>query len=327
MIHQTTIKTHPPKSIVWQGDLLVDWVSGGIKYHLDGTIDDSHRRFAYRFDTAKNSNDGQWTVIYERLGTKGILLKNGEFVRQINRSYYQAHVYEFPITFLELEDGSHAIVHCPKDYCQLDIQEAASGTFLTDKPDRKPEDNFFSRLESKGTYLLSAGWVWHPYEVLNVYNVSDVLENPDLLDTEGIGPNFSAEISSARFYGNKQVVIATIRTEEGEEENDSHDIIANRIAYYDLEERAISKEIRLDFPFGNAIAINDDYVLDLFEFPKVINMNTGKIEQQFEDIDSGSQNSPIISHLTHFPAIAIHPDQLKIAIVTPNGIEVLEWKN
>jgi hypothetical protein len=44
---------------------------------LDGTCTDTRIRLGYKFDNAINSPDAQFSVIYEQLGTKGIILKKG----------------------------------------------------------------------------------------------------------------------------------------------------------------------------------------------------------------------------------------------------------
>ncbi|MGH9018831.1 MAG: hypothetical protein ACRDY1_13860 [Acidimicrobiales bacterium] len=52
------------------------------------------------------------------------------------------------------------------------------------------DDIFHSRLRASpgGAYLLSAGWIWHPAEILNVYDVALAIEDPRTLDGRGVGP-------------------------------------------------------------------------------------------------------------------------------------------
>jgi len=70
-----------PQSIVWHGDTLVDWVAGGIRYLLTGEIEPRHVSYAYRFDDAITSPSGRWVLLFERLGTKALLLDSGKIVR------------------------------------------------------------------------------------------------------------------------------------------------------------------------------------------------------------------------------------------------------
>jgi hypothetical protein len=82
------------RSLCWRKDDLIDWVGGGRTFALDGTEQRASVRYAYRFDAATASRDGRFAVIYERLGTKGLVLKDGKILREIDRSFYQANAYE-----------------------------------------------------------------------------------------------------------------------------------------------------------------------------------------------------------------------------------------
>ena len=173
----------PVESLCWSGDSLIDWVSGGIQYHLDGRIDDPCVRFAYRFDSAVMSPDGRYAVLYEALGTKGLLLREGKILRELNRSFYHANTYEYPIALYTFPSGRTLLAHCPDEYCQLEIEDAETGQRLTQRKSQSP-DIFHSRLQFSrdGRYLLSAGWVWHPLDVVHVYDVTRALESPESLD-------------------------------------------------------------------------------------------------------------------------------------------------
>jgi hypothetical protein len=85
------------RSLCWRGDELVDWVGGGRAFAADGTERPATVIQGYRFDVATASPDGRFAVIYERLGTKGLLLHDGRIVREIDRSFYFADAYEYPV--------------------------------------------------------------------------------------------------------------------------------------------------------------------------------------------------------------------------------------
>ena len=85
------------KSLCWAGESLVDWAAGGITFHLDGKIEPRPVYYAHPFNSAVTSPCGTYAVIYERLGTKGVLLKRGKVLRELNRSYYHASAYEYPV--------------------------------------------------------------------------------------------------------------------------------------------------------------------------------------------------------------------------------------
>jgi hypothetical protein len=136
-IQEWTISAQNVKSLCWQGDALVDWVAGGNFYFLDGTTRPRHVGYSYRFDAAVVSPSGTYAVIYEKLGTKGLILKNGNILREINRSFYYAHAYEYPITLFQLPDGREVIAHCREEFCRLDIDDLETGKPLTDSQERK----------------------------------------------------------------------------------------------------------------------------------------------------------------------------------------------
>ena len=190
------------KSLTWEGDTLVDWVRGGTVYQLDGAVHPSYVNYAYRFDTAVVSPSGSFAVLYERLGTKGLIVNRArDIVREINRSFYCANAYDYPVTVFPLANGREVIAHCPAEYNQLEIEDVLTGECLTHHPARTPIDMFFSRLatDTSSTYLLSAGWVWHPWDVVALYDIAQVLADPTLLDGYGLAPQTAAEVSTAAF--------------------------------------------------------------------------------------------------------------------------------
>ena len=187
---RTTIlldKRPAPRSLSWEGDVLVDWAGGGARYGLDGSYGPSGVYFAYRFDRAITSSDARFQVLYETLGTKALVLEHGKILREINRSYYHAGVYEYPIALL-LVEGRHLIAHCPNEYNELEIEDVLTGEVLT-RRSTKACDFFHSRLQASpdSRFLLSAGWVWHPLDAIQVYSISDALHAPSLLDGPGLG--------------------------------------------------------------------------------------------------------------------------------------------
>ncbi len=65
-------------------------------------------------------------------------------------------------------------------YNRLEIEDARTGEPLTAGPEREPDDFFHSRLavSPSGRYLLSAGWVWHPWGCLVVFDLRQALADP-----------------------------------------------------------------------------------------------------------------------------------------------------
>lgn len=199
MLRQT-IKEGRFSTLTWSGDYLIDWAKSGTLFLPDGQIKKLGNYFlAFPFDSAVSSSDGVYSVVYTRLGTKGILMKNGEILREINRSYYHAGVYEYPVAFAKMKDGRDILIHCPNEYNRLEFEEVETGLPLTNHADRDPSDFFHSRLEVSpdNKTLLSKGWMWHPYDFVEVFDIEECIENPKALDQSRLKPEVCTEISTA----------------------------------------------------------------------------------------------------------------------------------
>jgi len=141
-----TFKTNYLKTIDWLNGDIVDWVSAGQLYSSDGQQRQIAKyHYAFGFDASITSQNGQYAFIYKRLGTKGILLKDGEIIREINRTHYNAETYEFPAAFVTVDNETY-LVHCPIDYCRLDFENVETGEVVSNIPGRNPSDIFHSRL-------------------------------------------------------------------------------------------------------------------------------------------------------------------------------------
>jgi len=318
-----SIKTSHLKTICWFGNSIIDWASAGTRYTLDGTKEQLSQ-YHYGFgDTAITSADGQYAFIYRKLGTKGLLLKNGELIREINRSYYCAEVYEYPAAFVTINNRTF-LIHCPFEYCRLDFEDVETGQIVTDTPGRNPSDFFHSRLEisPNGKYLMSKGWIWHPLDAIKVFDIEECIQSPKLLDQSEIYPNVGVEIATASFIDDRHILLGS-----SDDEAMNDDLLENlpqrHIAIWDIELNQISKPVKMDIEFGNLFAINDRYAWDLFKFPKIINLKTGKIVDQDESLSSGLQNSSIIHHIEELPKVAFNQQTKQFAITSGDHIEII----
>ncbi|WP_316846280.1 hypothetical protein [Pedobacter psychrodurus] len=318
-----TIPTNFLKTICWVGNSIVDWTSAGKRYNLDGKTDQLGENTFGFGDSAITSSDGQYAFIYQKLGTKGLLLKKGALLREINRSYYYADFYEYPAAFVTLNNKTF-LIHCPTEYCRLDFEEVETGQIITTIEGRSPDDFFHSRLEisPNGKYLMSKGWFWHPLGAIKVFDIEECIQNPKLLDQSEIYPNVGVEISTASFIDDSRILLGS----SGEEEIDE-DLLENlpqkHIAIWDITLDQISKRVKMNVEFGNLFAINDQYAWDLFKFPKIINLETGEIVDQDETLPSGLQNSSIIHHIKELPKIAFNQKTKQFAITNGDNIEII----
>ncbi len=315
----------PPSSLSWVGDGLVDWVGGGTRYALDGTVTDAHVHFAYRFDSAVCSPDGQYAVLYEALGTKGLVLRDGEVLRELNRSFYHANHYEYPIALATLPSGRTLLAHCPDEYCRLELEDAETGARLTRRESTSP-DIFHSRLQFSrdGRYLVSAGWVWHPVDVVNVFDVPRVLEAPETLDASGYLEleGWDLELTGAAFGEREQLLLTSPNVDAAAfpEDLQSH---SGSIGVYSLSERRLLSSAPLEETAGTLMGLGA-YAVDFFNHPKLIEVATGRIVARWPELSTGLQTSSIRHHLPKPPPLALDPVGRRFAVGTKTGIEVVQ---
>jgi hypothetical protein len=328
MITRRTIEyDNPPASLNWRGNDLIDWVSGGSIYSLNGEFKNSGRAYSYKFDSAIQSNNGVYAVIYEKLGTKGLLLKNGEIIRELNRSFYQANVYEYPIELIKL-DNEYSIIHCPEEYNQIEIENVETGLRITSDSEREPGDCFHSRfrVNNSNTKLVNAGWVWHPVGILETYDLQKAIEDNTLFDSPKSNLPINTEVCSAEFLNDDLLIISSSNEEPFDDEdlNDKVNLNPRQLGLFSIEQNAFVKKINVDFKLGTQIPIDENFVIDLYEYPKLIDLNSGEIKQKFVDINSGKQDLAIIHHIEKVPPIAIDRLNRRFAIGNGNKIELLE---
>jgi len=315
------------QSLVWHNDNLIDWVDGAVEYFMDGRKTERHVSYAYPFDSAVSSPSGEYSVIYTRLGTKGLVLKNGRLIREINRSFYHADVYEYPIALVRLKNGREAIAHCPEDYCQIDIDDLETGARLTAAKNRKSKDFFHSRLSvsSNGKYLLSAGWIWHPVDAVQVYDIEAALLEPSYLDGDGLGFNDWADDGvSATFLPGNQIAISVV----GLEHEDGEVLSKPRpdeLRVYDLTNINVCMTAFPSARIGTMMAVGADHVLGLHQHPKLFELTTGRVIREWPDVQSGTQVSSIMTDGSLPPPIAFDPLRQRCAIASEERIVVLQF--
>ncbi len=321
---EIVIETPRVHSLVWEGETLVDWAAGGRRFHLDGTKKESGVYFAYRFDAATTSPSGDFTVIYERLGTKAALLKNGKLHRELNRSYYHANVYEYPIALFQLPDGAEAIVHCPRDYNRLDIELADSGRCLTDEADRDPNDTFHSRLSfsPSGAYLASAGWIWHPLDVACLWSAADVSHHPPRLDRSGVDLPLDGEVQAVAFIDDEFLLLATGK--DPADKPASKTTAELTVAH--TRDGSIASRVTTETPVGTVFALGPDKALGCYEHPRVFDLESGAVLHEWPHLRTGKQLSSIVHHVEPPPPMAFTASPPMFAVAQEGTITVLRFR-
>jgi hypothetical protein len=327
LIERQTITDCYPQTIAWfDKDLLIDWAKGGSLYGLaEQQSQVAFYHFAGLFDRSTTSADGAYAFIYQHRGTKGLLLKKGELLREINRSYYYADVYEYPAAFAKVA-GITYLIHCPIEYNQLDFEEVETGELVTNIAGRAPSDFFHSRLEvsPNTTFLLSKGWAWHPWDMVEAFDIAACLANPLLLDQATLRPWVGTEVCTAGFIADELVVLGT-SSEEAMDEDLEAALPPKSIAIWNIRTNELSAPVHIVGEFGNLFPLTEKLAWDLYKHPKLLDLTTGAVVASLPELASGEQQSAIVR--SPVPALAFDRTTGNLALLAGNDIEILSWSH
>jgi hypothetical protein len=317
---------HRVLSLLWAGDRLVDPVGGGASVGLDGSVTPRSVNWTYAFDRALATDDGQTMVLYTALGTKGLVIRGGRVLREVNRSYYHAGTYEFPVAAGRLHDGTEVLVHCPDGYNRLAIESLADGRRLAAATERA-EDLFQSRLRLSpdGRRLLSAGWFWHPFDVVALYDLVHALEDPTALDRGDARhePVVHAEVQSACWLTQDQIVISTTSEEEPSGDSDPAALGPGELGVWSIAQRQWIARSTTGGHTGTLHAIGG-HVLALYEHPRLLDPFTGAVIDAWPALASGTQISSIMVRQESVPPVAIDAANSRFAIASDNTVTVIQ---
>ena len=317
--HVSTIVECPDMSaLAWDDEELIDVLSGRA-IQLDGTV--SSRAFStpYPFDRAfcTRSGDTLWTLAYLNRGTKAVLSRNWEVHRDLNRSYYFAYAYDYPIALGRLPTGRTVVVHCPKAFNVVECEDAESGEILWTKKTDGME--FHSRLSisPNGKFLLSAGWFWHPLGGAWLCSLED---DSGELDKE-VAFSFGAEIDSAAFLDDDNVVISSTG-EVVNEETPKSGLGPLQLGVWSISGAKWLSTVAIATTTGTIMPWRD-WVISFYEHPKAIELATGKVVYVWDHLDSGRQIGSIELGTPSPPRMALNAKKGRFAIRDENTIHVV----
>lgn len=320
---------NPVKSLCWLGDALIDWAGGNRVIDVPGGERERSvgLNWTYRFDAAVQSPSGRYAAIYERFGTKGLLLERGKLLREINRSYYCADDYEYPITFVMHPDGRALLAHCPEEYNQIEIDDVATGQRLTASANREPEDVFHSRLAVGPDHrrLLSAGWIWHPINTVSIWSVSESLADGRVLDVAG-PPALTqcAEVDDAVFIDADRLLLSS---NPGAQQfgSPSMPFHTGSVGVFDARASVFERVVKIDEPVGRMLWLGDDRVVGFHGNPKLFDLRTGKVLLRWPDLATGELCGSISGRLDNYPVLAIDSARRRFAVASGDTITVVQF--
>ena len=321
----TVIPASHVRSLAWQGELLVDWVGGIRTYAPDGTATQPRVSWAYPFDDVRTSPSGGYILLLDRLGTKGLVLRGGKILREINRSFYHADRYDYPATIFRLRDGRDVLAHCPDAYNRIDLDELPSFHRLTPAGAAGRPSIFHSRLVANpaGTRLLTAGWVWHPVGMAGVIDVDQAVGGKEATAFTQLGS--SVEIDEAIWLSDDRV--ATVSGTEDFEEGDADRTDANRpgsVGVFDVAAGRFTSVVPCGERVGHLMPVGPSHVVGFHDHPKLIDLSTGGVVYRWAELKTGYRSGPIDLSDPTRPAVAVDLPRRRFAVAGDSTITVVQ---
>ena len=327
---ETTFKAHGVQSLTWMGETLVDFATG---HYWDGNARAAGEswkskgpRFGERFDAAIVSPSKNFVVIYEKLGTKALILKGVKLIREINRSYYQSEAFEYPIAIALRPDGREILIHCPDNYSIIRAEDIETGEVIQDGFDTSSIDYFHSCLtvSPDQNRLISAGWHWHPFSEARLY---DIVDQPFRHVTHGKNQTFIPtyrEVETAVFLDSDSVYVATSREPSRDDEAvDTTGLGPNDIALWSIAGAKVVGKVSCGVPIGQLMPISPRYVVSFHTYPRLWDMEAKCLAFEWSDIDSGRTEGSIIWHADRVPIAKDGPNK-RFAVAHDNSIMIVE---
>jgi len=311
-------------TLVWDGDDILD-ITTGRRGNLSGAVTEARINITYQFDRAIGLRDRGdcWAIAYANRQTKAVLMKNGVVHRELNRSFYCAEAYDYPIAMGALHGRGPVIVHCPNAFDLLVIEDVETGKIFDSLKSEEMEFHSRLSLSSDGKFLIDAGWFWHPWcsaavfqlaateegEVKFVKNASPILSLP-----------FPIEVDAVAFLGEDRLVVSS--APDYDEEPSPGSLGPKQLGIWHLGEKRWESIVDLSEPAGTVMPWKQ-CVVSFYGHPKLIELDTGKILHRWDSIYSGKQTGPINLGDPKPPAMALDPLNGRFAVACSDKVSLV----
>ena len=308
-------------TLMWEGDDVVS-VTSGQRATFEGIVTSAQRNLTYRFNRAIGLQSGgnNWAIAYTNRDTKGSLLKNGSIHRELNRSFYCADDYDYPVAIGQASGGRVVVLHCPNKFDLLEIEDAETGVTLDSLKSKDME--FHSRLDLSpdGRLLIDAGWFWHPWCGAAVFEITPTDDGTIRFAKDVV---FSAqnEIDGIAFRGNSHLIVSSVSDYFGEKPQPGS-LNPKQLGVWSLNERRWESQVDLSEPTGVMMAWNE-WAVSFYGHPKVIELATGTVVHRWDNIYSGKQTGPIELGDPPPPPLAMDPVRGRFAVGGPKTVTLV----
>jgi len=312
-------------TLMWDRDEVLD-ITSGQRGNFSGSLTSRLINMTYRFDRAigLRSRGDHWAVAYTNRSTKAVLMKNGLIHRELNRSFYCAEAYDYPITIGVDAAGPVVVVHCPNKFDLLEIEDAETGTVLDSLKSEEMEFHSRLNLSADGRLLIDAGWFWHPWCGAVVFEITQKDDGPlQFTKSTAFSTPFSTqnEIDSVAFLGNTHLVVSSVSDYLGEEPKPGS-LGPKQLGVWSLAERRWESKVDLNEPAGMLMPWKE-WVVSFYDHPKLIELATGKVKHRWDKIYSGKQLGPIELGDPSPPPIAMDPLQGRFAVASSKTVTLV----
>ncbi|MFC0111039.1 hypothetical protein [Kibdelosporangium aridum] len=303
-------------TLAWIGGDLFDVSDRFRRIPLDGSpCPEGGERYDDNLDSVVVSPKGDVFALVNTIGTEALLIApDGSVIRELSRFDNDADLYRYPLALLTMPNGRTGVVHCPEDSGQLDIEDALTGDRLALPEGQLDGDFYHSRLavSADGHYLLSAGWVWMPFDGLAIYDLRRVWDQRGGLAGDGdvaqVRDFSSLEVEGACFVGDSVM----IGSDKG-------------LWLWSLTSKEFVWHREFPHPLGDLVALREG-VLSLYEHPRLHDVGTGDVLAEWPELATGEAKSSLVGDgwFSGPATIAVDPVNSRFAHTDGSTVSVIQ---